>query len=426
MSKKFDLLRRSDSQKQTNSNNSSNKRFSTSSSSSSSATLPANFVNDTLSRKQKTLGPFRLLPSNSFNAESLSRISNEQSSNTFKNFFHRIGSTGMLNHKSTASQQISNNSKKESSTTAQLYRSSSTSQLNTCSYIKCDDPTDGINLASKTNNNCVSNNNNVEEIEIDEMSIEKSSSCNDITKISEAKKTHFPYAFLRSKLSVLPEENGGSVVNQQRLREHILRPGHRGSIISLRSDLDNISISDSNTNVSDPSNNIYDEPKTRCSLSSNESPKSSTTNSSIKDWDAQLYQRLSSCLSSNESGYDSDSRHTDESCLVNFSRPSDLYIDAIKNIEASQAFGSRRRLSSISSTSSTINYDPNLVKRRLRQIKLEKQYPDDVIGITLATQNVRNEDSELETRYVVSELDPRGAANRYVFVISNFALNHNN
>lgn len=402
MSKKLDLLRRHDSQKQS----------ATTKDSSGSSTLPANFI-DTVSRtnKNKTLGPFRM---NSFPSESL-RMSREQSPSTLKSFFHRIGSTGMLNNKSHqingSKSSNTNNTKKEP---VQLYRSSSTSQLNTCSYVKCDDPTDGINLVSnKSIVNATNEENNHQSMG---NSPEKSSSCNDITKMSgDTKKGHFPYAFLRSKLSVLPEENGGSVVNQQRLKENILKAGHRGSIISLRSEIDNLSISDSNSNinVSSDTASVYDEPKTRNSLSSNESPKSAGTNSSIKDWDTQLYQRLSSCQSSNESGYDSDGRHTDETGLVNFSKTSDAYIDAIRNTDASYAFGCRRRLSSASSTSSMMNnFDPSSVKRRFRQVTLEKKLENDAIGVTLAPQTIKNEDNELETRYVVMEIDPNGIANR--------------
>lgn len=409
MSKKLDLLRRHDSQKQSTTIPTNTNKHS--SESSGSSTLPANFC-DTISRGNKNkIGPFRM---NSFPSESL-RMPREQSPSTLKSFFHRIGSTGMLNSKSHAisggtacNDGKSSNHKKEP--TIQLYRSSSTSQLNTCSYIKCDDPTDGINLAS---NKTPETSPEPHDSQIMSNSTEKSSSCTDITKMSE-KKGHFPYAFLRSKLSVLPEENGGSVLNQQRLKENILRAGHRGSIISLRSEIDSISISDSNSNinVSSDTASVYDEPKTRNSLSSNESPKSGGTNSSLKDWDTQLYQRLSSCLSSNESGYDSDGRHTDETGLVNFSKPSDAYIEAIRNTDVSYAFGSRRRLSSASSTSSAVNFDASSVKRRFRQVMLEKRLEEDTVGVTLAPQTIKNEDNELEMRYVVMDIDPNGIANR--------------
>ncbi|XP_063697305.1 putative uncharacterized protein DDB_G0282499 [Culicoides brevitarsis] len=395
MSKKLDLLRRHDSQKQ------STTPLQAKNESSGSSTLPANF-GDSLRSSGSKKGPFRM---SSFPSESL-RMPREQSPSTLRSFFHRIGSTGMLNSKSSGHLKAESGEKplkKEPS--VQLYRSSSTSQLNTCSYIKCDDPTDGVNLASKrAEMSPVDERSDTESIS----SPEKSSSCTDINKMANTeKKGHFPYAFLRSKLSVLPEENGGSVLNQQRLKENIMKAGHRGSIISLRSEIDNLSISDSNSNINETT---FDEPKTRNSLSSNESPKSVGT--TVKDWDTQLYQRLSSCLSSNESGYDSDGRHTDETGLVNFSKTSDAYIEAIRNTDATYAFGSRRRLSSASSSSSTMNFDPSSVKRRFRQVMLEKKMPDDVVGVTLAPQTIKNEDNELETRYVVLEIDPNGIANR--------------
>lgn len=386
MSKKLDLLRNKDKNGGSTNSNST--------------------YTDTLPKKNKSLSPFRLLPSNSFSSETVLRMSRERSPGTFKSFFHRMGSTGMLNTK-TSSNQV--NPKKEP---VQLYRSSSTSQLNTCSYIKCDDPTEGVNLVTKSRNN---------------MDLDKSSSCTDISikASNEPKRPQFPYAFLRSKLSVLPEENGANGTIQ---RNHILKSaGHRGSIVSLRSELDSLSISD--ITIDSASSSSDQEPKTRDSLSSNESPKSGSGSSatpssssssrntsdgipSPKDWEPLMYQRLSSCLSSNESGYDSDGRHQDDSGLVNFSKTSDAYIEAIRNTDSSYTFGSRRRLSSVSSNCSFSNFDPNLIRRRFRQIKLEKQTVDDAIGVTLSPQAVKNEDNELETRYLVTDIDFNGIAYR--------------
>lgn len=39
-------------------------------------------------------------------------------------------------------------------------------------------------------------------------------------KPSMIKRANFPYAFIRSRLSVLPEENGGSVINKKRIQEN--------------------------------------------------------------------------------------------------------------------------------------------------------------------------------------------------------------
>lgn len=58
-------------------------------------------------------------------------ITATSTSSSFKTFFHRIGSTGMLSRSNNQ-----NNSKQLNDNTRTLYRSSSTSQLNTPSYVK--------------------------------------------------------------------------------------------------------------------------------------------------------------------------------------------------------------------------------------------------------------------------------------------------
>ncbi|XP_014467656.1 PREDICTED: uncharacterized protein LOC106740789 [Dinoponera quadriceps] len=173
----------------------------------------------------------------------------QRSPSPFKSFFIRMGSTGMLNSAKTnrRSQNIEERLKildKES-----LFRSCSTSQLNNSpTYVKGDDPSEGIDLQiSARKDKTVSCDNlasghrgNEQEIfeararrdsagsnslgspsvsfstydlgrsEDDEPSscMRKSSSCD----LKEARKSSFPYAFLRSKLSVLPEERHGSLV----------------------------------------------------------------------------------------------------------------------------------------------------------------------------------------------------------------------
>uniref|UniRef100_T1GZ22 Uncharacterized protein n=1 Tax=Megaselia scalaris TaxID=36166 RepID=T1GZ22_MEGSC len=233
---------------------------------------------------------------------STSNLSRQDRQNSLKSFFHRIGSTGMLSHKS-------HNLLKQQSVSEQqsLYRSSSTSQLtNTVSYVKCDDPTEGVTLADDLlHDDCE---------HISDSSL-KSSSCNDLETISvhpeTPKKGSFPYAFLRSKLSVLPEENGGSVLKQS-LNNLSTASVNREDVSSLCS--------------SSPQNQkkvIYrssvikryssdDSAISNCSISVNnvcptQTQIQETSHNSIlsKDWEP-MYQRLSSCLSSNESGYDSD------------------------------------------------------------------------------------------------------------------------
>ncbi|XP_034952646.1 probable WRKY transcription factor protein 1 isoform X2 [Chelonus insularis] len=152
----------------------------------------------------------------------------------FKSFFVRMGSTGMLNtsrnRKSQNIEEKFNSLEKEN-----LFRSCSTSQLNTSStYVKGDDPSEGIDLQitdckDKTvscdnlihendhdDNNfrntllnlSISNHSSVEFSNNDHFNnktndvLRKSTSCD----FKDSKRSSFPYAFLRSKLSVLPEE----------------------------------------------------------------------------------------------------------------------------------------------------------------------------------------------------------------------------
>lgn len=130
-----------------------------------------------------------------------------------KHFFQRIGSTGLLHDMDSLDL-----SKKIDSP---MYRSLSTSQLVTSSYIKGDDPSDYI-VNNEKDTSC-SYEGNLHTITLTSSSYVpvKTLSCDNITTIDSkvesnlvtaTRKSTFPYAFLRSKLSVLPEENGGSVL----------------------------------------------------------------------------------------------------------------------------------------------------------------------------------------------------------------------
>uniref|UniRef100_A0A182NV93 PDZ domain-containing protein n=1 Tax=Anopheles dirus TaxID=7168 RepID=A0A182NV93_9DIPT len=454
----------------------------------------------------------------------LVKLNSERSSGTFRNFFYRMGSTGMLNHKSSHYQKqqfLQQNQQQQQQQQQQqhqqhhllqqhmslaqtqadlskmdnqqmLYRSSSTSQLNTCSYVKCDDPTDGINLA---NGHAKSSSSQLHLAGLRDTAHSnggvgtagpgvgavrgastpttpssnatiKSSSCDDIARVGQqqsastpdgalSKKNHFPYAFLRSKLSVLPEENGGSVINYSRIKENLLRTGNRGSIVSLRSDLDSVSITDSQLNISGESGSDVFLPVSNDSKSIGAGSDIGvmSRNNSIKtltDTEHSFvlnYQRLSSCLSSNESGYDSDGRHAEDkiddasNASLNSSVSSshhhhhhqqqqqqqqqqhqsgglsasfnggDAYVDAIRTKDQSYVFGSRRRLSSSSSSIAPGgNFDCGTIRRRFRQIKLVKQQGDDTIGIELTPQTIGLDEGECETRYLVTEIDPEGIA----------------
>ncbi|XP_058126663.1 uncharacterized protein LOC131285637 [Anopheles ziemanni] len=453
-------------------------------------------------------------------ADPLVKLNTERSSGTFRNFFYRMGSTGMLNHKSShyqkqqfiqqqhqqqhqqQQQQQQHHQQQQQHLLQQmspsvehgkmdnqqiLYRSSSTSQLNSSSYVKCDDPTDGINLANGHAKGTVGSNSssqlhltglnetnqhrNASGASTPTTNNNKSSSCDDIARVgtnhhqnvgqqqqhqqqqqeSTSKKNHFPYAFLRSKLSVLPEENGGSVINYNRMKENLLRTGNRGSIVSLRSDLDSVSITDSQLNISTGENGegfLTGTGDSKSIAASSEVGVMSRNNSikTLTDTEHSFvlnYQRLSSCLSSNESGYDSDGRHAEDkiddssNISLNSSISSsnhhhqhqhhqqqqhstqgqgsrdmgDAYVDAIRTKDQSYVFGSRRRLSSSSSSVvSGANFDCGTIRRRFRQIKLVKQHADDTIGIELTPQTIGLDEGECETRYLVTEIDPEGIA----------------
>lgn len=267
---------------------------------------------------------------------------------TIKTFFHRIGSTGMLYHRSNKSNKPIEPS--------QLYRSSSTSQLN--SYVKCDDPTDGVNLKKKSIFNAPI----------------KSSSCDDIAQVGDAnQKRGFPYAFLRSKLSVLPEENGGSVLKPKLLSNDMQQRNH----------------------------------ETR-HLNFSKAEKNSTNDSSQRFVHPAPYQRVNSCLSSNESGYDSDGRHTEEN----------LKLDVPEINVAYQQFKLYSNLNKRSSLPFKHNemtdeiFDCGTIQRKFKQIKLTMRRSDDTIGITLKQQIFKWGDInfEKEKRYLIAEMTTNGLA----------------
>ncbi|CAK9826413.1 PDZ domain-containing protein 2 [Anthophora retusa] len=161
-----------------------------------------------------------------------------RSPSPFKSFFIRMGSTGMLNSARNNRRSQNVEDRLKATEKENLFRSCSTSQLNTSpTYVKGDDPSEGIdlqiasrkdktvscdNLAGRQNDDSFGESINDATTSIyplgspsmtsfspcdfgqsrNESPMRKSSSCD----FKEAKKSSFPYAFLRSKLSVLPEE----------------------------------------------------------------------------------------------------------------------------------------------------------------------------------------------------------------------------
>lgn len=191
MGKKLEVLRRSDSKDSLNSITSRG---------SISRKLPWRLVRSPSSSSQLKISD----PHPSSEASEKSSI---------KSFFQRIGSTGILNY----SGDCDNERKLEKP----MYRSLSTSQLVMSSYIKGDDPADYIGDTEK-DTSC-SYEENLHTIPASSLSYvpTKTVSCDNIAAIESkvesnltpsSRKSSFPYAFLRSKLSVLPEENGGSVL----------------------------------------------------------------------------------------------------------------------------------------------------------------------------------------------------------------------
>ncbi|KAM7342853.1 arc isoform 2-T5 [Cochliomyia hominivorax] len=418
-----------------------------------------------------------------------------------KNFFHRIGSTGMLNHKShnlvKAAEQPNNQT-----TANSLYRSSSTSQLTTCSYVKCDDPSEGLNLANgqkrqsmsgllKSGTNLLNGNN----ASMATAGI-KSSSCDDIAKVGQVivtttansaseptsatspqnsadangRRGAFPYAFLRSRLSVLPEENNGSVMKQPSLsslhtlheqQQHFLHvpnsplPKHRNSTIlpAVETDYnqltDNVSIASSTPNHSgkmiyrnDSLTKRYSSDDSaigncspmQASQQSNSSGSGDVSrNNSItsKDWEP-LYQRLSSCLSSNESGYDSDGGNNitrlSNSLGISGGDTESIASGTLKrnsliSLTSSEGLGggsNTLRSSSICSTMSgpvslggyNYDYETETIRRRFRQVKLERKCQEDFIGLVLSPKTVQTSNNEMQYRYLIVEIDPYGMAQK--------------
>lgn len=330
-------------------------------------------------------------------------------SKAFRTFFHRIGSTGMLNHKSASLQGRCSASKSLLDSSTQLYRSSSTSQLNSASYVKGDDPSDGVNFANKTKS-ATSERSGAAPV--------KSSSCDDIAKAGgDTSKKGFPYAFLRSKLSVLPEENGGSVINQKRLIANInaaalnptdgqdsptlpkfnLRRFHYASSSSGDSPTRS-----SNTSIlsSSRSSSIRQNSLDECSSNLSNSPLFNRTPMEWETTPPSTYQRLSSCLSSNESGYDSDGRHVEETGTLTSVTGHTPQMDAPSS--------SRFAASSTGSLDGGAESKP--IRRRFRQIKLNRVNADDVVGVIMAPQYYQLTEVDMEVRYLIADIETNGLA----------------
>lgn len=257
--------------------------------------------------------------------------SRDRSPSPFKSLFIRMGSTGMLNVNKPTNLSP-NECDSRNNPNNNLFRSSSTSHLS-ASYIRGDDPSDGIDLhhcpSEEEDQRCSStigfasnydDANYIINIPTKALSYDNISDLG--TTNTTTKRCNFPYAFLRSKLSVLPEESVTSLGNQQ--RSFSLRISNNTSLKS--SPKTKAQCFDSSSNIEyDCSSLKTDKKSARHSfnadlLSYNNLAKHNvlTRDDNLQVKDDNIYHRLSNYVSSNESGYDSDGRHQDESQTLHF------------------------------------------------------------------------------------------------------------
>ncbi|PSN53850.1 hypothetical protein C0J52_09960 [Blattella germanica] len=195
----------------------------------------------------------------------------EHSPSPLKSFFIRMGSTGMLNSSKHHITPPSPSSKVHNMPVNPalpggkiLFKSCSTSQLST-SYVRGEDPAEGLDLSLQCSESTsdipgATRKEGGPDIKARVPSVDsdpsyvptKTRSCDNIASLGMNlgtssilanvpgnRRAHFPYAFLRSKLSVLPEENGGSVINNQNRRNVSSRecfPDQRRSLIETTSE----------------------------------------------------------------------------------------------------------------------------------------------------------------------------------------------
>lgn len=140
MSKKFELLRRNDSRKLHDAGTQMVRKSFPSASAdmlsvrnaSSLRSMPKHSLVTEKSQEPPAIAAAVIAATATTNTSTPTSTSNSvNSSYSFKTFFHRIGSTGMLSRSNNQS-----NLKQLNDNTRTLYRSSSTSQLNTPSYVK--------------------------------------------------------------------------------------------------------------------------------------------------------------------------------------------------------------------------------------------------------------------------------------------------
>ncbi|XP_063225167.1 uncharacterized protein LOC134532567 [Bacillus rossius redtenbacheri] len=348
MGKKLDLLRRSDSKESITS---------TTSSPPLQAVPQAPSTNEPVRRKML----WRMGRSQSENGSNLRSVESDtnlpgladtlsrKEPSSLKNFFTRMGSTGMLN-----SSRSQGGSKSHLGTpvrgstlpagTEPLFKSVSTSQLST-SYVRGDDPAEGLDLSRKYGASSLSVPGSSDPGYVPTKTV----SCDNIAALGEnsqnspsptgpngARKAQFPYAFLRSKLSVLPEENGSNSAGQLS-RKRI--KSNRESFSEVRKHAPEFSSDNSRllrANSEEYVSMTVHAKDHRQSLQEGVKIIDIRRRGYVENMDdaergslvpeeisTQKLQLPSSYVSSNESGYDSDGPRHGDSCVDRLTVPGD-------------------------------------------------------------------------------------------------------
>lgn len=262
----------------------------------------------------------------------------ETSPSSIKGFFIRMGSTGMLNsskHNGTRNNQGCPAGPTDSAGNV-LFRSVSTSQLAT-SYVRGDDPADCLDLDSqatcKDQKHCVNSvhsdipANSTPSHPSDPGYVPvKTLSCDNISRLGTnvstlpplgSRKANFPYAFLRSKLSVLPEENGGCVINKKvrpksqrdSFSEYGYSNGHSEEAYHLRANSEeHFPTSIPETSTLPECNTLGRRRKSNVEVPSTRRMQARYCNSLVSNMNFEPEEKkfFGNYVSSNESGYDSD------------------------------------------------------------------------------------------------------------------------
>lgn len=291
----------------------------------------------------------------------------KSSGSPLKSFFHKIGSRGMLLYSSrqevavVTADLISYDQKqrlviKENEETSSMrklptiyhrHSLSSQSRSEFFTYIKCDDPTDGLSLDRKSPERVEDNN---------------SSPPREVKKASSLKRSHFPYSFLRSnKLGTLQEDTDKhQLIPNEMQAEHHHQHQHQQL---LHQDQGNCS---GNVDVSRQNSITSLDYRTHRPLSS--------------------VRHLSRHLSSNESGYDSDSGRNVDSVTATKWSPTSTSVERD---------GSR---------------DGTNNKTTIKQLVIRQRTESETVGIVVSRLKLLPNSGQV--RWIVTGMSENGAAFR--------------